>query len=308
MRLFVLSLPLVILASQAAFAAVDSTLISMAPAGSTILAEIDVKRAASSQSGGHMLTQTIEDQGLSKLTIAIGLSVQRDARQILLIGLGQQSGPDAPHGVIAHGAFDPARIVAAGRLNGASTKRYRGVTVLLQSTGKRVAAIAFPHSGILVMGDVTTVYAVIAQHSLATKIDAVLRDQVDRIGPANDVWFATILSGSFLTQQLGDALPSILRNSEALQKIRQSSGGLKFGPDDQVTLDLVAGSPGDARLISDLLRFGGSLAHLQIGGNPGLLLAESVLRSMHVNSDGSKVHATSVMPDSQLERALVSSN
>jgi hypothetical protein len=177
----------------------------------------------------------------------------------------------------------------------------------MQPTGKAAAAIAFPQQGILVMGDLATVCAVIA-HRSPSKLDPTLREQVDRIGPSNDVWFATVLSGSFLAQQLGDALPWPLRNSEALQKISRSAGGLQFGPSDKLTLDLVARSPGDARLIADVLHLGGSLAHLQIGGNAGLLLAEGVLRSMHAVSEGLKVHASSVMPDEQLERALASSN
>lgn len=40
------------------------------------------------------------------------------------------------------------------------------------------------------------------------------REQVKRIGSVNDIWFATLLSGSFLGQQAGDALLPQLERCE----------------------------------------------------------------------------------------------
>ena len=87
----------------------------------------------------------------------------------------------------------------------------------------------------------------------------------------------------------GNSMPSALRNSGALDRISRSSGGLHFGANDTVTIDLVARSPSDARLISGVLRVAGKLAHLQFGGKPDLVLAESILSSIRVAVNGTQV-------------------
>jgi hypothetical protein len=308
MRLFLLGLWPLLLGSQSALASVDYALLSIVPPSATVIAGIDVRRAVTSRSGTYMLEQTVADQQFAGLVSATGLNVRRDVRQMLLVGTGRQSTTDSPHAVIAHGTFDPARLIAAGQLRGASIRRYRAFAILVQGTGKAVEAIAFPSAEFLVMGDLATVEAVLASGGQSGGINPVLRGQVNRIGPGNDVWFATALSGAYLVQQLGDALPEQLRTSDVLERISRSSGGLQFSQTDKLTLDLVAHSPGDARFLSGLLQLAGSLGHLQIGGNAGLALAESVLSSMQVGSQGSTVHAASAVPDAQLERALKSSS
>ncbi len=295
-------------AAQVAFAAVDSTLISLAPPSSTVLTGIDVQRAASSSSGTLMLQKTIDDQDLATLLSSIGLDVRRDLRHLLLVELGQEPVSEAQTAVIASGSFDPARLTSAARKRGASVKRYRGLTVVEQRQGTTTSAVAFSRPGVLVTGDLATVQAVLASEAHAGNIDAVLRDEVNQIGPGNDVWFATTLSGSLLAERVADALPSQLRSSGALDRISRCAGGLQFGPSDEVILDLVARSPGDARLLSGVLRVAGTLAHLQLGGTAGLVLAGSVLSSMQVSVEGSTVHAVSTVPDELVERALTSSN
>ena len=158
------------------------------------------------------------------------------------------------------------------------------------------------------MGNLRTVQAVLASGAHRGNIDAVLRDQVSQIGPRNDVWFATTLSGSFLADTAGDALPSQVRTSGALERISRSAGGLQFGQSDKVVLNLIARSPSDARLLSDVLRVAAAIARLQLRGNGGLVLAATVLTSIQLSVEHSTVHFVSTVPDAQLERALISPN
>jgi hypothetical protein len=255
-----------------------------------------------------MLQKIIDDQGLAKLVSSIGLNVRRDLRHLLLVGLGQQPTSESQSVVIAHGTFDSARLTAAGRSGRAPVTRYAGVTVLVQGAGRTASAVAFPRPGVLVMGDLATVQTVLASEAHSANSDAVLRDEVNQIGPGNDVWFATTLSGSFLAQAAGDALPSQLRTSGVLERISRSAGGLQFGQNDKVLLNLIARSPGDARLLSRVLRVAGTLARLQFGGDAGFVLAETVLSSMQISVERSTVHTVSTVPDGQVERALTSSN
>lgn len=304
MRLFALSLVVLVFAADPALAATDGKLLSLAPPSSTVLAGIDVQRAAASRSGNVMLQQTFDGQGLTKLVAAAGLNVRRDLTQILLIGTGQQIDADSRYSLLARGTYNPARLTAAAESRGASIRRYGAVTVISIGTGKAASALAFLRPGVLLLGDPANVHTVLASAARPGHIDPTLRDQADRIGTRNDIWYATTLSGSFLVQQAGDALPPPLRNSGVLDRISRSSGGLQFGASDTMTIDLVASSPGDARLLSDALRVAGRLARLQFGGSAELVLAGSVLSSMRVAVDGSAVHTTATVPDEQLERAL----
>src|SRR5690348_12841289 len=121
-----------IFAAQIAFAAVDSTVISLAPPSTTVLTGIDVQRAGISRSGSVMLQKAIDEQRLAKSVSFIGLNVRRDLRHLLWVGLGQQPTWKSETAVIAHGTFDPSRLTSAARMRGASLKRYGGVTVAVQ--------------------------------------------------------------------------------------------------------------------------------------------------------------------------------
>jgi hypothetical protein len=308
MRIFVSALPLVLFASQTAFAGVDSTLVGMAPSASTILAGIDVVRAATSPSGVYILKQIVADQNLTKLVDFTGLDVRRDMRHMLIVGLGRQANLDSPDAVIADGTFNPSRLVAAARSRGAFIRQYQGLTIIVQGTGKTVAGISFPRPGVLIMGKLPAVETVLASAVFSASLDPSLQEQVSRIGSTNDFWYATILPGPSLIRQIGNVLPSQLRNSEALGAIIQSSGGLQFGHPDKITLNLVERSTGDAQLLNALLRVASGVAQLQFGGDAALVVAESALSSMRVTDEGSMVQAMSSIPDAQLARALASGN
>lgn len=287
-----------VIAAQCAFAAVDATLLSFAPPSATVLTGIDVRRAENSAAGREMLRQVLSDQRLARLRGLSGLDLQREAREILLIEVGQQPGGELPYAVLARGAFTSAHVASAQR-NRALVHNSQGVSVTV-APGSR-DAFAFPRSSIAVIGDVAAVDAIVGHHP---GIDVTLRDEAERIGAANDVWYATILSGAFLTQEVGDSLPSQIRNSDTLQHISRSYGGLQFGGTDRMTIELIAGSSSDARSMSYILRIAAGLAQLQLGGSPGFILAETILRSMQVDVDGSNLGITSSVDDQQIARAL----
>jgi hypothetical protein len=304
MRPLVLALAVLTIAAASAPAAVDGKLLSLAPSSSTVLAGIDVQRAAASRSGNVMLQQTIDGQGLTKLVAAVGLNVRRDLTQMLLIGTGQQLNAESRYTLLARGEYTPARLIAAAKSRGASIRRDGAVTVISVGAGKSPSAVAFVRPGVLVLGSPADVHAMLAPAAHPGDIEPALREQADRIGAQNDIWYATSLSGSFLAQEAGDALPPALRGSGVLDRISRSSGGLQFGSNDELTLGIVASSPGDARLLSDALRVASRLARLQLGGDADFVLAQSVLSSMRVTVEGLTVHAVSAVPDGQLERAL----
>lgn len=303
MRLFVVGLPILLLASQAVFASVDSGLLAMAPAEATLLTGVDVTRTANSHLGAYMLRQMHSDQDFDKFIALTGFDPRRDLQQILFVGLGRQTGSDSRFAVLARGSFDPARLTGAAQAKGAVLTHYHGMPVLVQNSGKRAVGIAFPQADIVVVGDLETVHRVIAPEG-STGLDPKLTEQVNRIGSGNDVWFATLLSGSFLGQQLGGAAPE-LQGAQALQSILESSGGLQFGDALTVSLDVIARSPEDARSLSDLLHFAGNLLQMHSSSTAGSLLARSAVGTMQVTTDGSNLHASAALPEAQVEQAIM---
>lgn len=306
MRFSIWAVPALVISSQVMFPATDPVLLSIAPATSKVLAGLDVGRAMNSGVGNYMLQQTINDPSVAKLSNEIGLNVRHDVRQILLAGLEPPWGPEGIYVVIADGTFDPTRLMATGQSRGASIKRFRHMSILVAANVKEPVGVAFPQPGVLVMGNLALVEAVLQSRGSTVGIDPAFREMVNRISRANDFWFATVLPGSFLIQQVGDGLPPQLRNTGALDRISESSGGLQFGQNDRITLNLTTRSMGDAQLVSGVLHLAGSFAQLQIGENDGLALARDAFSSMQVTTEGTSVHATSVMSDAQLERALAS--
>lgn len=299
MRVFFFGL----LCCQSMFGALDSRLLSMAPPSTTVITGINVRRAAGSRSGTEMLQQLVQDPGVAKIASACGLNLRRDATELLSIDLANPGRSDSPHALLARGDFIPSRLMRAAEASGIVTRNFQGVRVLVPRTGGS-AALAFLQPGVLVIGDLASVYAVVGHRSRTQSIDPILRQEVNSVAPVTDVWYATILSGAFLTQQVGDSLPSQLRNSDALASITRSFGGLQFGSTDNLQLFLVGRTAGDARSMSYVLRIAGGLARLQFGGNPGFVLAEAVLRSMQVGLEDSTVRVTSDVSDSQIADAL----
>lgn len=297
MRLLIIGLLVV---SPAVFAAVDDTLLSVSPSTATVLTGIDVQKAAASGSGAQMLHQVLDDEDVARWASICHFNARREIRQLLLVEMTRRPGPDSPHVVLARAGVGNGSLIAGARSGGAVLRTMEGTPVLVY--GKN--ALALPRPGVLMIGDLPSVTAAL-QHSHAPGgLDPLLREEVAAVAPANDVWYATILSGAFLGEEAGDALPAQLRNSDALQRISRSSGGLRFGDRDSFVIYLLEDTASDARSMLYVLRLAGGFAQLQLGGSPGFVLAENVLRSMRVTTSGATLELTSEIDDSQIANAL----
>jgi hypothetical protein len=304
MRSLAVLLPLMTASCGLAVASVDVQLVGMAPSTSTLLLGIDMGRVATSRSAGFVAAQLLADPDIASLMASGGFDIEQGMQQILFAGLGRQTAGDSRGVVIARGTFDPARLRAVARAKGAATRRYRGATILVQGTGDAALGLAFPETGIAVIGDLATVRSMLAPNAPSFSIDPRLRAQVNRISNArDDVWFATLLSGRFLGHQLASVIPQI-QSSQALRAIERSSGGIQFaGHTVTINLDLIAGSAIAAQSLSGLLNVAGTL----IGMSPnasGTSLVRTALHSVQVAADGATIHAKAELAETQVEEAL----
>ena len=286
-----------------AFASVQSDLMALAPAGTTLLTGIDVTRTVSSPFGLYMLNQMRgDDRRLQEFIAATGFDPTRDLQQMLVAGVAGKSGPNSRFAILAQGIFDEARIHSTVVAKGGTVSTINGTqTLLIQKRhGDGTVALAFPRPGLAVLADPQTMEEVLSSNRSQT-LDAQLIDQVNHVGAENDIWFATLMSGSFLGRELGNAAPGDVANGGALKSILRSSGGMQFGNTVAMSLDLFTRSPDDARSVTDLLRFVSNFVQMQ-QNNPRASAAALALSGMQVQTEGSTVHAFLNMNEQQLEQ------
>ncbi|HEX4770238.1 MAG TPA: hypothetical protein VH351_05370 [Bryobacteraceae bacterium] len=303
---------LILCGGTAAFGSVESDLMAMAPAETTLLSGIDVARTKASPFGAYLLNEMSRGNGhLPEFMAATGFDPRRDLQQVLLAGVAGKSGPNSRFAILARGTFDEARIRTAVLANGGSVSTINGLETLLipkhrqnEQRENGVVGLAFPKPGLAVLGDVKTLQEVLSPRASNQNLDALLVDQVNHVGSENDIWFATLMSGSFLGHQLADGAPPNVVNSGALKSILRSSGGMQFGTNVAMSLDLFTRSADDARSVTELLRFAGNLAQMQ--NNPQGTAAAAALSNLELQTEGSTVHASLNVTEQQMEQLMQS--
>lgn len=285
------------------FASVDQELLAMAPPETTLLTGIDVPKVSNSPFGQHVLNGTGQDRRFHDLMTAAGFDPRRDLQQVLLAGVAGKNGPDSRFALLARGNFDVGKISGAARQKGLKVSTVNGITLLTSSTnGGKDMAFAFPHPGIAVTGDLPTVREILGGTS-AGSLDPELSRQVSEVGPGNDIWFATLLSGNAIGNDLplGGGSNQQLFNTQLLRSIKQSSGGIQFGSTVSMAIHLLTGSEADAQSVSDLLRFAGNMVQMKQGDDPHLQAIAAALNTMQLNTSGPRVNASLAMDERVLE-------
>jgi hypothetical protein len=290
-----------------AFASVENDLMSMAPPGTTLLTGIDVARTKASPFGAYLLKEmNTGDSHFQQFMSATGFDPRRDLQQLLLAGVAGKSGPNSRFAILARGTFDETRIRTAVLAKGGAVSVVNGTETLLLPKHRDDApvALAFPRPGFAVLGGVKSLEEVLSSKTSVPNVDAQLMDQVNRVGSENDVWFATLMSGSFLGRQLEDGVPSNVANSGVLKSILRSSGGMQFGNTVAMSLDLFTRTPDDAQSVTELLRFAGNLAQMQ--KDPRANAAAAALGNLELQTAGSTVHASLNLSEQQMEQLMQS--
>ena len=297
MRHFSLLLSLFLTASLACFGAVDQSLLALAPAGTKLVASIDVKSAGSSEFGQYLLRRVdSEDKGFQDFIQQTGFDPRRDLENLIFISTGAtDAGKDNRGVVLARGLFDTTRLRTMARGKGAAIESYQGTDLLINSRDK--TALAFPETGIAVLGDVETVRSVIAHRSNPIPLDPKLARQIEAVGSANDVWFVSPSGAQFL-----EHAGAQFQGAQALQSILQSSGGIRFGETVRLSVDAITRSRQDADSLAAVARFLRNMVQTQSQNNPKMAILASSLNGMDIQVDGSSVHLSLSMSEKSLEQ------
>jgi hypothetical protein len=298
MRLRLLAAAVVLAGS---LCAADPELLSLAPPDSLVMAGINIEQVSLSPFGQFLLTQSQQqaDADLQKLADATGFDPRHDLKEILVAASGQ---PSSNSGIIlARGTFDVPRIVEAAVASGATVETYKGVQII-QGKPKGQEPLAFPDSTIAIAGDAASVRAAIDRKSAPTAVSSALAVQVNLLSTTEDAWFVSMAPLSQLMPHAANANAQAAGPFAALDKVLQSSGGVKFGANVVLSLRAVCQTAQDASALANVLKSLVSIAGMNEGNEQSAAAMAALLQSLNVSADGTTVKISLSITEQQLEQ------
>ncbi|MEO8028963.1 MAG: hypothetical protein ABI823_20955 [Bryobacteraceae bacterium] len=306
MRAFAASLGVLVLSAATAAAAVDPALLALVMPEARIVTGIQVDQSKSSRFGQFVLSQITDNEDLKKFVSDSGFDPRRDLREIVVATTGLDA-----HGalVIGRGVFPKDRILQVAKSNGGVASLYRGFDLVSATDASSLATLAFLDSNTALVGDAATVKAAIDRKmSGSAGLSAQLSAKAQETGAQNDAWFVTLAPLSeFLGGKMGDAQLGGAMQGNLLEKVKQASGGVKFGGADVgVGFEAVTPTDKDASALADVLRFLASMMQSNQNSNdPKTAKAASLAEKMKLSTTANVMKLSLSIPEADLERMFL---
>ena len=276
--------------------AVDPQLLNLVMPDAKMMAGVNVDQAKASPFGTYVLVQIqSQNQDLQKLSTLTGFDPTRDLDELLIASNGTPPKPSSL--VLARGTFDAAKIQAAALGGGATTQTYGGTTLVLDPKGNN--GFAFLNGTIAVAGDIASVKAALDRQTAPSTIDPALLVQVNQLGTTEDAWGISEVPPPVTPPANAPNAQQIPLN--VLQKITQTSGGVKFADPIVATANAQTATASDATSIAGVLQLLANLGQMQAQQNPQ---AAAILKSLVVTSNGNTVQISLSIPEAQAEAAF----
>jgi hypothetical protein len=285
--------------------AADPQLMNLLMPNAKVVAGVNVEQAKNSPFGLFLLSRVQNgDPGLAKLTAATGFDPRRDLTEVLMATLGQ---PGQQGLVLARGTFDSQQILNAATSAGHNVEAYNGVSILTGQDEKLTHALAFLGDSVAIAGDLDNVKAAIDRRSNnSSQIDPALAAIVQQLSGSQDAWSVSMVPIAALTNgKLPDTNLNGMLNSDVLKAIQQTSGGIKFGANIQISAEAVANSSQNATALADVIHFLGNMVQANAPAASAAAIT-SLVQSLSVQTDGNTVKLALAIPEQQLE-SLVNS-
>ena len=278
-----------------AFAA-DAQLLKLIPGEAQVIAGVDAGRVKGSPFGQYLLAQlSAHEPQLESLETLTGFNPRRDVSEIVLAA----SGPSRKKGVVLlRGAFDKGKILGMLSARGQAPAMYQGVEILANPQGGE--AMALVDSTLLMLGDTGEVKAALDRRGQAGGLEAGLAAKIDQLSAAHDVWMVSKAPVSEFAGVVEDRHASGMLKGDLWKKIRQASGGIKFGSMVTMAAEAEAQTAQDAAALADVARFFVGMFQLQSPQNVPEPIAK-MFRNASVTSAGNTVKVNFEMPSVELE-------
>jgi hypothetical protein len=135
-----------------------------------------------------------------------------------------------------------------------------------------------------------------------------LQSKIDAVGSDNDAWFVSLTGGGFLARHIRQETGQdsekhpLQSQAQALERVTQSSGGIRLGTVNELTFDATTRTPQDATSLTDVVRFLASMVQMQRDKDPRAGIVASSLDGMQLETTGNAMHVTISMPEKSLEQ------
>ena len=284
-----------LLLSMAASAA-DPKLLNLVVPDAKVLAGVNVLQAKATPFGNYVISQvTANNTGLQDFIKATGFDPTQDVTEILASNADLQSHAGI---LTAKGTFNTASIVAAAIKSGNHTvQTYAGATLITATANADSFAVAFVDGNLAIAGSVAQVQAALDRRNQANVIDPSLAAAVNQLSTTEDAWTISVasLAGLFPTGSNAGQQLAIFQN------IQQSSGGVKFGANVDVTGQAVTATAKDANALGDVIKFVAQLVAMNAGKDPKAAEAATLLQNINVTTAGNTVNIGLTIPESTIE-------
>ena len=299
------SLLLAVVCCPLAFGGVDTGLISLLPAGTQMVFNLNAEESRNSQFGRYLLQDMHwSDAKVQQMIATTGFDPRRDLIT-LLVATPQANLPAGQPGtalVLARGNFDAAKIGAAATQHGWTKQLISNATIYTENGSHgQTHGFSFLDVDVAVMGDLDSLRQVIANRSNSARLDPDLERLMNQVSPDNDVWFASVGAPNGLPGALGSNAANGSNMSGVVRSISQSSGGIKFGNTVQFSFDALTKTDKDAMSLADVVRFVASAAQVKRDQDPNAALLAPALDNLKLTSAGNAVHVATSLPEDSLE-------
>lgn len=267
-------------------------------ADTRVVAGVRLDRILASPLGAQIKAQMEQANPgvLSQIQMATGLDVTRDLHEVI-IATTASSAKNPPTLVILRGSFHPERFAGLGAF-GVRVTRLDGVPVLVG--GPKGAMAAFLDESTLVAGDRAQVRAALARRKEGGSAPAAVVSRVREYSERFDAWVVSVGSLPSWKTSGPPAAHAGGLDPRALQGIEQLHGGIRFSPDFELAVELLARTEKEAGEISGAIGMIQAMLRAKVSGAPEL----SGLEKLTVGVQGRRVMASLALSPEDLQRAM----
>jgi hypothetical protein len=292
-------------AQNASSSSID--LLSFATADAQIIAGAHLDAAKSSALGVFMLSQVQSgDPMLQTFITETGIDPRTDITEVLFAVNGAP-GPGSHGLVAAHGAFanSIATIEASAQAKGGVVTHGAGVDVVSLPDGNACIAL-YTDASTALIGDCASVQAALSSAKAKADTGTPLLAKAALNKSQQDLWFASVLP----LGQFNGAVPAPFAgvlNSNLIQGIQQTSGGLKFvagsttqGPTVQLAGEALMDTSQNATSLMNVVNFFKGLLQMNNGAHPAAAAIASLLSTLQATATGNTLTVSLTIPQDSL--------
>ena len=278
--------------------AADAQLLNLVPANAKVIAGVNVDQARTSPFGQFVLSLVPVDAHLQEFVAMSGFDPRNDIHEILVASTGP--GEAASNLVMAKGNFDVQKLL--GLLpKGSIAQNYAGAQLVVAGKGEQ-GAFAFLDATTAIAGDAASVKAALDRRLSNNSLDPAIAARISELSAIDDAWAVSTLPLSSLTPADHKAPGNNLLAGELVNKIQQTSGGIKFGSSVVVSAQALTGDAKDALALRDVVKFLSMMA--QSSAPKEAAPAVALIQNLNVTTEGPALNLELSIPEAQLE-ALV---